>query len=65
VRQVASPLRLSGEPNPLERAPLRGEHTDAILRDLCGYTDDQIQALRADGTFGALATNRVVAEPTS
>lgn len=56
VRQVASPLRLSGEPNPLERAPFRGEHTDELLRDLCGYTREEIDALRADGTFGAVAT---------
>jgi crotonobetainyl-CoA:carnitine CoA-transferase CaiB-like acyl-CoA transferase len=43
---------LSGEPNPLARGPFRGEHTDQILRDLCGYTDDHIADLRAAGTFG-------------
>ena len=52
VRQVASPLRISGEPNPLARAPLRGEHTDEALRDLCGYSDERIAELRAAGTFG-------------
>jgi crotonobetainyl-CoA:carnitine CoA-transferase CaiB-like acyl-CoA transferase len=52
VRQLASPLRLSGEPNPLERAPFRGEHTDEVLRELAGYSDEEIAALRADGTFG-------------
>lgn len=52
VRQVASPLRVSGDPNPLERAPSRGEHTDAVLRELCGYSDAQISELRAAGTFG-------------
>jgi crotonobetainyl-CoA:carnitine CoA-transferase CaiB-like acyl-CoA transferase len=52
VRQVASPLRLSGEPNPLARAPFRGEHTDEVLRDLCGYSEDRIAELRAAGTFG-------------
>ena len=55
IRQIASPLRLSGEPNPLERAPFRGEHTDEVLRDLCGYSTEEIAALRADGTFGAPA----------
>ena len=35
VRQIASPLRLSGEPNPLGRGPYRGEHIDELLRDLC------------------------------
>jgi crotonobetainyl-CoA:carnitine CoA-transferase CaiB-like acyl-CoA transferase len=52
VRQLASPLRLSGEPNPLDRAPFRGEHTDEVLRELAGYSDEEIAALRADGTFG-------------
>jgi crotonobetainyl-CoA:carnitine CoA-transferase CaiB-like acyl-CoA transferase len=53
VRQVASPLRLSGEPNPLTRGPFRGEHTDEVLRELCGYSEEQIAELRALGTFGA------------
>jgi crotonobetainyl-CoA:carnitine CoA-transferase CaiB-like acyl-CoA transferase len=52
VRQVASPLRLSGEPNPLRRGPYRGEHTEQVLRELCGYSPEQIAALRAEGTFG-------------
>jgi crotonobetainyl-CoA:carnitine CoA-transferase CaiB-like acyl-CoA transferase len=52
VRQVASPLRLSGEPNPLVRAPTRGEHTDEALRELCGYSHEHIAELRAAGTFG-------------
>jgi crotonobetainyl-CoA:carnitine CoA-transferase CaiB-like acyl-CoA transferase len=30
VRQVASPLRLSGAAPPLRRAPFRGEHTDLV-----------------------------------
>jgi crotonobetainyl-CoA:carnitine CoA-transferase CaiB-like acyl-CoA transferase len=56
VRQLASPLRLSGEPNPLRRAPFRGEHTEQVLRELCGYSDQQIETLRAGGTFGPSET---------
>jgi crotonobetainyl-CoA:carnitine CoA-transferase CaiB-like acyl-CoA transferase len=52
VRHVASPLRLSGDPNPLVRAPFRGEHTDEVLREVCGYSSEQIASLRAAGTFG-------------
>ena len=54
VRQLASPLRVGWEqaPPPLERGPLRGEHTDGVLRDLCGYSDERIAELRAAGTFG-------------
>jgi crotonobetainyl-CoA:carnitine CoA-transferase CaiB-like acyl-CoA transferase len=54
VRQIASPLRLSGEPNPLGRGPYRGEHTDELLRDLCGYSDEEIASLRAEGAFGVV-----------
>ena len=53
VRQLASPLRLGGEPNPLQRGPFRGEHTDELLEELCGYSADEIAELRAGGTFGA------------
>jgi crotonobetainyl-CoA:carnitine CoA-transferase CaiB-like acyl-CoA transferase len=52
VRQVASPLRMIGETNPLIRAPFRGEHTDEVLRDVCGYSAAQIIELRAAGAFG-------------
>ena len=54
VRQVASPLRvdIDREPLPLDRGPFRGEHTDQILRDVCGYEDQQIAELREAKTFG-------------
>jgi crotonobetainyl-CoA:carnitine CoA-transferase CaiB-like acyl-CoA transferase len=52
VRQVASPLRLSGDPNPLVRGPFRGEHTVEVLREVCGYSTEQIASLRSAGTFG-------------
>jgi crotonobetainyl-CoA:carnitine CoA-transferase CaiB-like acyl-CoA transferase len=48
VRQVASPLRLSGAPSPTRRAPLRGEHTESVLRELCGYDDEAIERLREE-----------------
>jgi crotonobetainyl-CoA:carnitine CoA-transferase CaiB-like acyl-CoA transferase len=52
VRQVASPLRLSGDAAPLRRAPRRGEHTEDVLRDLCGYGPDRIAELRTAGVLG-------------
>lgn len=52
VRQVASPLRLSGTPNPLERGPARGEHTEEVLLEVGGYSAADVAELRASGTFG-------------
>jgi crotonobetainyl-CoA:carnitine CoA-transferase CaiB-like acyl-CoA transferase len=53
VRQVASPLRLSNAERPLRRAPLRGEHTEQVLFELCGYDSERIRRLEAAGVFGS------------
>jgi crotonobetainyl-CoA:carnitine CoA-transferase CaiB-like acyl-CoA transferase len=52
VRQIATPLRLSGEPPPLRRAPFRGEHTAHVLVELCGYDAARVDALAAAGVLG-------------
>lgn len=52
VRSVATPLRVGPEPKPNRRAPLRGEDTAAVLRELCGYAVEQIERLDAAGLFG-------------
>ena len=52
VRQVGTPLRVGNEPKPLRRAPFRGEHTERILVELCGYTPERVTELRAAGVFG-------------
>ena len=54
VRQIASPLRVGPEPNPLARAPLRGEHNDSVLIELCGYSAEEVAILRGAGTFGSV-----------
>jgi crotonobetainyl-CoA:carnitine CoA-transferase CaiB-like acyl-CoA transferase len=51
VRQVASPLRLGDDP-PLYRAPFRGEHTEAVLAEACGYSPERVSELAAAGAFG-------------
>jgi crotonobetainyl-CoA:carnitine CoA-transferase CaiB-like acyl-CoA transferase len=48
VRQVVSPLRMSDADLPNERAPRRGEHTESVLRELCGYDDEAIARLQGD-----------------
>jgi crotonobetainyl-CoA:carnitine CoA-transferase CaiB-like acyl-CoA transferase len=52
VRSIGTPLRLDPEPPPATRAPLRGEHTHAVLRELCGYGVDELAALEASGALG-------------
>ena len=54
VRQVASPLRLSGRgAAACGRAPARGEHTEQVLVELCGYEPARVRELAAAGVFGA------------
>jgi crotonobetainyl-CoA:carnitine CoA-transferase CaiB-like acyl-CoA transferase len=46
---AATPIKLSETPGVIEsRAPLLGEHTDAILAEL-GYSADEVNAFRAAG----------------
>jgi crotonobetainyl-CoA:carnitine CoA-transferase CaiB-like acyl-CoA transferase len=51
VRQVASPLRL-GDEAPNRRAPFRGEHTESVLAEVCGYSPDRVRELDEAGVFG-------------
>lgn len=48
---VANPVRFSASPVEYERAPpLLGEHTNEVLRDWLGYSDDKIRQLTKAGT---------------
>jgi len=43
------PWRLSNAPNGVRApAPLLGQHTDAVMRDILGYSDAEIARLRED-----------------
>ena len=48
---VGMPIKLSASPAKIERSPLLGEHTDEILRDVLGFTEAQIEAMREAGAF--------------
>jgi crotonobetainyl-CoA:carnitine CoA-transferase CaiB-like acyl-CoA transferase len=52
VRQVASPLRLSGEDPPVRPAPERGKDTESVLVELCGYQPERVHELASAGVFG-------------
>jgi formyl-CoA transferase len=50
VKLVGSPIKMSGDPKPVTRAaPLLGEHTSEILRELLGYSDQDVIRLQAEG----------------
>ncbi len=51
VRQLASPIRVSGATPPRRVGPALGEHTDEVLRDYAEATDDEIAAWRKDGVI--------------
>ncbi len=53
VRQIASPLRVGDEERPLRRGPFRGEHTEEVLVELCGYSPARVRELAAQSVFGA------------
>ncbi len=46
---VGNPIKLSASPSDVRRSPLLGEHTDEILRDVLGYTADEVAAIKAAG----------------
>jgi crotonobetainyl-CoA:carnitine CoA-transferase CaiB-like acyl-CoA transferase len=61
VRTIASPLRLAGEggedlrAQPPVRGPFRGEHTEQVLVEICGYAPERVRELHAAGVFGDVA----------
>jgi crotonobetainyl-CoA:carnitine CoA-transferase CaiB-like acyl-CoA transferase len=52
VTLVRSPMKLSATPASADMPPpLLGQHTDEVLRDVLGRSDDDIAALRAKGVL--------------
>ncbi len=49
VASVASALRLEGMPQPIAAPPLLGEHTRAVLAEVLGATEAQIERWYAEG----------------
>ena len=54
VRMVGTPVRLSKTPGTVSTpAPMLGQHTEAVLREVLGMNADEIAALSAAGVIGA------------
>ena len=52
VDLVRSPMNLSRTPAGVARhPPLLGEHTEEVLADLLGTTQEEVEALRAQGVI--------------
>jgi len=50
---VGNPIKLSDSPPDVRRAPLLGEHTDEILRQVLGYSDAEVADIKASGAITA------------
>ena len=48
---VGMPIKLSASPAVIKRSPLLGEHTDEVLKEVLGYDDARIGALKSAGAF--------------
>jgi crotonobetainyl-CoA:carnitine CoA-transferase CaiB-like acyl-CoA transferase len=54
VRGVGIPVKFSETPGEIRRhAPLLGEHTEQILREFAGYSDDEIRELQSTGAVNS------------
>ena len=58
---VGNPIKLSDSPTVVERAPLLGEHTAEVLRDLLDLPEGEVAHLLGSGAFGG-AIARIAAE---
>jgi len=45
------PIKLSASPAVIKRSPTLGEHTEEILREVLGYDEARIAALKSAGAF--------------
>ena len=50
---VGMPIKLSASPAAIRRSPTLGEHTDEILREVLGYSEEQVSKLKSAGAFSA------------
>jgi len=50
---VGMPIKLSASPAVIRRSPTLGEHTDEVLKDVLGYDEGKVGALKQAGAFSS------------
>ena len=50
-KTVGCPLKLSDSPVEVTTSPRLGEHTAEILRELVGYSNEEVEAAQAEGAI--------------
>jgi formyl-CoA transferase len=50
---VGMPIKLSASPAKIKRAPFLGEHNDDVLKNVLGYDEARVSAMKAAGAFTA------------
>lgn len=50
-KTVGCPIKMSDSPAEVTRPPLLGEHTEALLGELCGVDPEDLKRLRDDGVI--------------
>ncbi len=48
---VGMPIKLSASPARIGRSPLLGEHTETVLKEVLGYSEEKIAQLKQAGAF--------------
>ncbi len=48
---IGMPIKLSASPARIERSPMLGEHTDEVLKEVLGYDEAKVAALKQAGAF--------------
>ena len=49
---VGNPIKMSDSPSDVDRSPLLGEHTDEILKEVLGLSEDEVETTWASGALG-------------
>jgi len=50
-KMVGCPVKLSASPADIKRPPMLGEHTDALLGDICGADPQELARLHEAGVI--------------